>query len=280
MKLPFNNVLLIDGSNLLHRAYHTHLYLKSSDGTPSGAVYGAIESLYSYVAALKPLQIAVGLDCVRESFRNEIYPLYKGNRSEREEALQVQFELFKEYLHAANIPCLDEVEYEADDLLGSMAQSAVTAGYSPYVLSGDGDMLQLITDQINVLAIKKDRLEMIDKAGFAEKYNGLVPSQLIEIKALQGDTSDNIPGVRGIGEKTAIKLISDYHNLEGLYANVEDLKGKMKEKIIEDKDNAFLSRQLATIKTDIPLEFPDQKIFNFHTREARAFLDRLDIRTL
>lgn len=280
MKLPFNNVLLIDGSNLLHRAYHTHFNLKSKDGVPSGAVFGAISYLYNYVNAMKPLQIVVGLDCVRESFRNEIYPEYKATRSEREPELQIQFELFKEYLHAANIPCLDEVEYEADDLLGSMAQSAVKAGYAPFVVSGDGDMLQLITDDIKVISIKKDQLVMIDNHVFAEKYNGLNPPHLIDIKALQGDTSDNIPGVRGVGEKTAIKLISDYGSLEVLYDNVDALKGKMKEKIIEDKDNAFLSRQLATIKTDIPLEFPDQSIFNFNTPAARAFLERLDITTL
>lgn len=278
--LPFKNVLLLDGSYLLHRSYHSYPYLTSSDGTPTGAVYGALDTIYRYIRQYKPLYIMVALDTVRTCFRNDMYPEYKANRLERDKELQIQFVLLKEFCELANIPCLDADEYEADDLLGSMAHISVKEGFSPFIISGDRDLFQVINDDIKVLYLSKQGLELFGEDEFKEKYGGLVPSQMIELKGLQGDSGDNIPGVKGIGEKTAIKLLQEYSSIDSLYEHVEDLKGKMKEKILNDKDNAYLSRELATIKTDIALTFPDRSVYNIDSQQVYDFLHRLDITSL
>lgn len=282
MKIAFNNVLLIDGSNLLHRAYHSHLHMANKKGVPTGAIYGSLRILKSYIEKFEPLQVVVALDTVRTSFRNELFPEYKAKRLERDDALQQQFLLMKDFCERANIPCLDEDYYEADDLLGSIANEAVGSGYTPYVVSGDKDMFQLISNDINVVYIntKDNSLVFYDEVVFADRYNGLKPIQLLDVKGLQGDTSDNIPGVKGVGETTALKLIAEYGTLDNLYGNLGDLKGKMKEKIENERDMAYLSKKLATIVTDIPIPFPDQKIYNFNSPRVQEFLQELEIRTL
>lgn len=280
LTLPFNNVLLIDGSSLLHRAYHSRLYLTAKDGTPTGAIYGSLEMIYGYIRQFNPLQIVVALDTVRTSFRNEIYPEYKGTRSERDPELQSQFVLLKEFCELANIPCLDEDIYEADDLIGTAAQKAVEKGYRPFVVSGDQDLFQLVTDKVKVLYLSRNGLELVDSNEFEQRFGGLSPSQLIELKGLQGDSGDNIPGVKGVGGKTAIKLIQEYHSLDGVYENIEDLKGKLKERLINDKENAYLSKHLGEIKTDIDMDFMDSKVYNIHTIEVQNFLKKLDIHSL
>lgn len=280
LNLPFNNVILIDGSSLLHRSYHSHFYLKSKDGTPTGAVYGSLEMIYGYIRRFSPLQVVVALDTVRTSFRNELYPDYKGTRSERDPELQSQFLLLKEFCEAANIPCLDEDTYEADDLIGTAAQLAVEKGYHPFIVSGDQDLFQLITDKIKVLYLSKNGLELVDTLEFGNRYGGLTPDQMIELKGLQGDSGDNIPGVKGVGGKTAIKLIQEFGNLDTVYENIESQKGKLKERLEGDKDNAYLSRTLGKIKTDIEMDFLDSKIYNLNSSEVQQFLSRLDIKTI
>lgn len=280
LKLPFNNVILIDGSALLHRSYHTHFYLKAKDGTPTGAVYGSLEMIYGYIKRFSPLQVVVALDSVRTSFRNDLYPEYKGTRSERDPELQSQFLLLKEFCQAANIPCLDEDTYEADDLIGTAAQHAVEKGYAPFIVSGDQDLFQLITDKVKVLYLSKNGLELVDKDEFGLRYGGLTPSQMIELKGLQGDSGDNIPGVKGVGGKTAIKLIQEFGDLDTVYENIDSHKGKLKERLVADKENAYLSRTLGEIKKDIDMEFMDTQIYNLHTQEVNDFLLRLDIKTI
>lgn len=280
LQLPFNNVLLIDGSSLLHRAYHSHFYLTSKDGTPTGAVYGSLAMIYSYIRQFSPLQIVVALDSVRTCFRNDLYPEYKGTRSERDPQLQSQFALLKEFCKVANIPCLDEDIYEADDLIGTAAQKAVEKGYKPFIISGDKDLFQLISDDIKVLYLSRTGLEYVDDKEFKVRYEGLSPLQMIELKGLQGDTGDNIPGVKGVGGKTAIKLIKEYHSLDGVYENIEDFKGKLKERLVNDKENAYLSRTLGDIKTDIDMEFEDDTVYNIHSKDVQEFLTRLDIHSL
>lgn len=280
LRLPFRSVLGVDGSNLLHRSHHAYPFLTSEDGIPTGAIYGTINMLERYINLLQPLYVVVALDERRECFRNDLYPEYKQNRSKRDENLQSQFRLFAEFCELAGIQCLNEDEYEADDLLGSLAHTSLSKGYEPFILSGDRDIFQLVNEDIKSIYVsaKDGGLTMFDENAVKEKYGGLTPSQLIDLKAIQGDTSDNVPGIRGIGEKTGIKLINKYGSIDGLYENVEELKGKQKEKVIADKDNAYISKELVTIKCDIDIDFNEGNVYSFDNDKLQEFYNRLSIK--
>lgn len=249
-------LLLIDGNSVLFRAYYATLYTRkmaTSNGIPTNAVYGFINMVNKALDIIQPDYVLVAWDKDSQTFRKEQYAAYKGTRKPLDDELVVQFPIVREFLDAAGIQRYEVQGFEADDIIGSMAKQ--TPEMMTTILSSDKDLLQLIDPTTHILLMKKGLTEMeeMDQEALLEKFE-LTPSQIIDLKGLMGDTSDNIPGVAGVGEKTAVKLLKEYSTLEGVYDNIESIKGKLKEKLENDKDNAYLSKQLATIYRDI--EFP------------------------
>lgn len=250
-------LLLLDGNSMLFRAYYATLYthkMSTSNGIPTNAVFGFIMMLNKAISLIEPDAMLVAWDAGKPTFRHEQYKAYKGTRKPLDEELIVQFPIVREFLDATGIKRYEIEGYEADDIIGSMAKS--NTDIQTTILTSDRDLLQLIDPTTKVLLMKKglSEMELMDEASFQEKYN-LVPKQIIDLKGLMGDASDNIPGVSGIGEKTATKLLMQFHSVEGVYENIDQLKGKQKEKLVNDKDNAFMSKELATIYTTMSFPF-------------------------
>lgn len=248
-------VLLIDGNNILHRAYHGLPLLKTTDGRYTNAVFGFLKMLHKILEQEQPTHVAVCFDKGKNTFRHKKYPEYKAQRKPTDPELVEQFPLIREVLSLNGYRCLESDDFEADDLMGTLAKKAAAEGDEAVIFSGDKDLLQVLGDHITVVSGKKQLTDLVkvDENNFREKY-GLAPIRLIDIKGLMGDTSDNIPGVVGVGEKTALKLLTTYETVENLYDHLEELpKNKLLEKLTRDRDMAFLSKELATIITDVPL---------------------------
>ena len=248
-------LLVIDGNSILNRAFYGVKLLSNKNGLYTNAIFGMINIINKQVEAVKPDYAAVAFDLKAPTFRHKMYDAYKAGRHAMPDELREQFPYAKRVLHEMGFAVLEKEGFEADDILGTLAKRAEERGMEAYVLTGDRDSLQLITDKTTVLlATNKDTLVM-DRAAFFEKY-GVDASQFVDVKALMGDSSDNIPGVAGVGEKTALKLISDFGSLDNIYDNIpSDKIGKsVNLKLAENKDNAYLSRTLAQICTDVPLE--------------------------
>lgn len=248
-------LLVIDGNSILNRAFYGVKLLSNKEGLYTNAIFGMINIIMKQVEAVKPDYAAVAFDLKAPTFRHKMYDAYKAGRHAMPDELRVQFPYAKRVLHEMGFAVLEKEGYEADDILGTLAKSAEKRDVQAYVLTGDRDSLQLITDKTTVLlATNKDTLTM-DRVTFFEKY-GVDSSQFVDVKALMGDSSDNIPGVAGVGEKTALKLISDFGDLDSIYASLpSDKIGKsVNVKLAENKDKAYLSRDLARICTDVPLE--------------------------
>lgn len=247
--------LMIDGSSLLFRAFYAIRHLTTRDGIFTNGVYGFLNMYLSARDQVKPDYVLVAFDRGGKTFRAEDYEAYKGTRQETPSELSAQFGMTKDVLDALGICHIDVEGYEADDIVGTVSKMASEAGIQSVLLTGDRDYFQLVDENTTVLFTKKgiSELEKVDPAWIREKYD-LEPSALIEVKGLQGDTSDNIPGVAGIGEKTALKLIREYHTIDGVYEHIDDLKGKMKENLEEGRTQAYLSRRLGTIFREVPLE--------------------------
>lgn len=244
--------LIVDGNSLANRAFYAMPYLSNIKAQPSGAILGFANILIKLITEQKPQYIAVCFDHARKTFRNEIYAEYKGTRKETPEDLKKQFPYIKEMLEKMNIKILEKDGIEADDLIGTLSKHSQNENI---LLSGDRDLLQLVDDKTEVWLTKKgvSELEIMDEKAIKEKF-GLLPEGIIELKALMGDSSDNIPGVGGVGEKTALNLLNTYKTLDGVYENIDKIGGKLKEKLIADKEKAYLSKKLATIKTDCDIE--------------------------
>jgi DNA polymerase-1 len=250
-----NKIMLIDGNSLLYRAFYALPLLQTSQGVFTNGVYGFFTMFNRILAEEKPTHIAVAFDKSRETFRQELYADYKGNRSAPPDELKGQFQLLREVLQLRNIPYLEVDGYEADDIIGSLCQRAEENGMETVIITGDGDTLQLVTDNISVIMTRKgiSEIEKYDPARVKEKWE-VEPEQMKDIKGLMGDSSDNIPGVPGVGAKTAIKLIKEFGGLENLYRNLDQVKGKkLVEKLTENRNLAFLSRELGTIATNLEL---------------------------
>lgn len=257
-------LLLIDGNSMLFRAYYATVYgrmMKTSNGVPTNAVYGFITMINKALSMVEPDAVLVAWDAGKPTFRHETYTEYKGTRKELDQELIVQFPIAREYLDAYGMKRYECEGIEADDIIGSMAKQYPDVEI--HILSSDRDLLQLIDPTTDVYLMKKGitEMEVMDEAKLKESM-GIVPSQIIDLKALMGDTADNIPGVKGIGEKTALKLLSEYETVDNVYAHIDEIKGKLKEKLETDKEKAFLSKYLATIKVDaeIPLPFADMML--------------------
>lgn len=278
-------LLLIDGNSILNRAYYGIRPLTTKDGLYTHAVYGMINILSKHLSALSPEYAACAFDRKVPTFRHLRYPEYKATRHGMPQELAVQLPYAKQAAEALGLKLLEMDGYEADDILGTSAQfSSSDPELLTYILTGDRDSLQLIRDNVHVLlATTGDTAEM-DRRAFGEKYAGTVPEQLVDIKALMGDSSDNIPGVPGIGEKTALRLISEYGSLDALYAALPGgaFTPSVLKKLTEGKDSAYLSRELAQIMTSVPLglTLEDYRYGGIRRQELKELLTRLELHTL
>lgn len=244
-------LLLIDGNSIANRAYYALPFLSNKEGLPCGAVFGFANMLIKILQEEKPDYVAVAFDHARKTFRNEIYSEYKMQRKPAPQELIDQFPLIKEMLETMQIKYYEQNGIEADDIIGTLSQKFKG---EKIIISGDRDLLQLIDENTSVWLTKKGitELDKVDTDRLNELF-GLKPYQIIELKGLMGDASDNIPGVKGIGEKTALSLLQQFQSIENLYEHLEEIGGKLKEKLALDKEMAFISKKLATIKRDCDL---------------------------
>ncbi|MFP6617517.1 MAG: 5'-3' exonuclease H3TH domain-containing protein, partial [Candidatus Hydrogenedentota bacterium] len=247
-------LFIIDGMAYAFRSYYAIRNLRDSTGRPVNAVFGFARLLLKILREHEPTHIVMVFDAPGPTFRDELYPEYKANRDATPEDLILQFPLIDQLVEAFDIPILRVPGVEADDVMGTLAIMAEEQGLHPTLVTGDKDMLQCVTDTVKVFDPSKgDNGKWYAPADVVERY-GVPPKHVIDMLGLMGDSADNVPGVRGIGEKTAKKLLEKYATMDGVYKNIDDLKGKQKEKLIEDKEKAYLSLELVTIKTDVTLD--------------------------
>lgn len=251
------NIVIIDGSSLLYRAFFAIPHLSDPQGRPTNAVYGFLNMLLKLYSELDPQYVAVAFDKGKYTFRNDLYDGYKATRKEAPDDLRPQFALIREVLDCLGISVLEQEGYEGDDIIGTLAKNMAAEGYAVDVVTGDRDALQLVTDDVTVYLTKKGITQMLAVTpAVMEAEYGYTPAQVIEMKALMGDTADNIPGVPGVGEKTALKLISQFSSVAGVYEHLDEVKGKkLQEKLADNKDKALLSKDLATIRCDLDLTY-------------------------
>ena len=256
---------MVDGNNLLFRSYYATAYngnfMKNSKGFPTNALFGFVNMINKIVQEEKPVYMVVAFD-KGKTFRHDKYDFYKGGRSETPDELKMQFPLAKELLSAMGIKYYEIDNYEADDIIGTFAKYCDIPGdnYEGLIVSSDKDLLQLISKQVEIKLLKSKDYIRYNESSFKEEW-GIDPINIIDLKALMGDASDNIPGVKGIGEKTALKLLKEYKTLDGIYENINLIKGSTHDKLVNDKDNAYMSYEIATIYRDVPMEIniPDIK---------------------
>lgn len=244
------HLFLVDGSGYIFRAFHALPPMTRTDGTPINAVYGFTNMLMKLLEDHRSDYLAVIFDAKRENFRNEIYPDYKGHRPDPPEELIPQFPLFREATQAFHVPCIEMEGYEADDIIATYARSAEKQGWRTTVVSSDKDLMQLMGEQVTLFDPMKERRMTLEDVN---KKFGVGPDKVIEVQALAGDSSDNVPGVPGIGVKTAAELIEQYGDLETLLQNAQEIKQpKRRERLTDHADDARISKQLVTLKDDVP----------------------------
>ena len=269
-------ILLIDGSSLIFRAFYAIKNLTTKDGVFVNGVYGFLNMYYKALELTNPTHVFVAFDKGSKTFRHTEYSDYKGTRDKAPNEITYQFGILKDLLSSMNVNYLELDEYEADDILGTIAKLAQKEGFEVDIFTGDRDYLQLVDDNIFVYLTKKgiSEIKLMDNNAIFEDF-GISPKQLIDVKALQGDSSDNIPGVKGVGEKTALKLIQEYGNLENLYENLGKLKGKLKENVENEKDKAYLSRYLGEIYLNVPI---DKNIEDFELKDVNLneYIEKLE----
>ena len=269
-----SKLVLIDGNSILNRAFYGIMgskMLTTKDGKYTNAVYGFLAILFKVLDDIKPDYIAVAFDLKAPTARHKMYEGYKANRKGMPNELAEQMPIIKEILTEMNITIIEKETYEADDILGTLSKTAEKKGIDVVIVSGDRDTFQLASNKVTIriphTKVGKTEVDYFDEEAIVEKY-GIKPKQLIEVKGLMGDTSDNIPGVSGIGEKTALELIKKYKTIDGLYKAIDekkdDLKPKTKEKLVNDKEMAYLSKTLGTINREVPL---DNKIEDLKIKE-------------
>lgn len=279
-------IVLIDGHSILNRAFYGLPDLTNSEGLHTNAVYGFLNIMTRILEEEKPQYLTVAFDLHAPTFRHQKYQAYKGTRKAMPEELREQVPLMKEVLQSMGVPTVSMEGYEADDLLGTIARRSEEKGMDVTIVSGDRDLLQLATDKILIRVPKtrggKTVIEDYHTAEVLETYQ-VTPPQIIDLKALMGDTADNIPGIPGVGEKTATKLIVEYGSIENAHDHLEEIKpNKARESLREHYDLAVLSKDLATIRVDSPVEFSweDAKLENLYTPEAYEMFKRLDFKNL
>ncbi len=295
-------LLVVDGNSIMNRAFYGIMgskMLMTKDGTYTNAVYGFLAIIFKVIDDLKPDYMAVAFDLKAPTARHKMYEGYKANRKGMPNELAEQMPIIKDVLKYMNITIIEKEGYEADDILGTLAKRGESEGIDVTILSGDRDTFQLATDKVTIRIPRtkagKTEEDNFNRSKILEEY-GVEPKQLIEVKGLMGDTSDNIPGVPGVGEKTALNLIKEYKTIENLYKSLDEgkavsVKGKMKEKIVENKELAELSRFLGTINIEVPIEqsIDDLKVKEWNKQEVlnifkelnfNRFIDRFNLNEL
>lgn len=278
-------LVVIDGKSVFYRGYYAMPNLSTKDGTPTGGVYGFAVMALEIVKKLKPNYVCVAWDKSKTNIRSrlELYPKYKANRKPAPPDFYEQIPLLYEMLDSLGWPLYEIDDYEADDIMGAFAKQAGEKGIESYLVTSDLDVLQLVNPHTHIYTLKKglSNIEHFDEASFIEKY-GVDAHQWVDVKALKGDSSDNIPGVAGVGEKTALDLIKQYHTLDGVYQNLDGLKPSLKTKLERDKDMAYLSQELVTLMVDAPirLDFEKAKLENGVTVEFVDFLYKFEFKNL
>lgn len=279
-------LFLIDGSAYIFRAFFAIPPLTNAGGLPTNAIFGFTNILLKFLKQYRPAYVAVALDAGRLTFRNEMYADYKGNRPEAPADLIPQFPYFRKVLDALNLPLLELPGYEADDIIATLCERLANQGCELVVVSSDKDLMQLVTDGIKLLDSAKDRWIGTDEV--REKF-GVTPEQITQVMGLMGDASDNIPGVKGIGEKTASALIQQFQSLENLFDHLDDMEqmklrgaARIRQILQAGKDQAFLSRALATVKRDVPLDtgLEELKFTGFNLEKTRTLFTELEFTNL
>lgn len=280
-----NKIILVDGNNLLFRSFYATAYqgviMKNSKGFPTNALYGFINMMNKIIQDENPSYIMVAFD-KGKTFRHDKYGDYKAGRSEMPDELRLQFPKAKEVLEAMGIKYFEIDNYEADDIIGTLAKEVEKRDdYIATIVSSDKDLLQLISDKVDVKLLKQSGHIMMTKEEFIKTYQ-VPPIRMIDLKALMGDSSDHIPGVKGIGEKTAINLLSKFDSLDNLYAHIDEVTGKTKEKLENDKENAYMSYDLATIYRDVLLDFSldDCRYTKENTKRFTELLQEFEFHSL
>ncbi len=264
-----NKLLIIDGNSILNRAYFGIRMLNAPDGTPTNAVYGFLNILFKQLDEIKPDGVCVAFDVKEKTFRHKMYDKYKAQRKPAPEDFLVQIPLIKEVLKAMNIACLEKPGYEADDIIGTVSRICDENQKDCFILTGDKDDLQLASKNVKICLVitrmGQTTTTVYDDDGVVDKY-GVTPLEFIDVKGLMGDTSDNIPGVAGVGEKTAFSLISQYKSIENIYENIENIQvtKSVRSKLENGRDDAFMSKKLATIDRFVP---DDYNIDNYSLKE-------------
>lgn len=274
-------VVLIDGNNLLFRSYYATAYtgtiMKNSKDFPTNALYGFVSMINKIITEENPEYMVVAFD-IGKNFRKEKYDFYKEGRTATPDDLKIQMPVARDILKAMGIAYRELAPYEADDIIGTIAKKAEEdKDYYSLIVSSDKDLLQLISFETEIKLLKQSGFIRYNKDSFKEAY-GIEPKRIIDLKALMGDSSDNIPGVKGIGEKTALKLLQEYKSLDGIYENIDNIKGKTGEKLLSDKDNAYMSYELATIYREVPIDinFEDFKYNGPNIIELKKIYEELE----
>jgi len=274
-------VILVDGNNLMFRSYYATAYsgntMKTKEGFPTNALYGFVNMINKIINEEQPKYMMVAFD-IGKTFRHDNYTEYKGGRTETPDDLKIQFPKAKEILNEMGIKYLECEGYEADDIIGTLSKMVDNNdNYIATIVSSDKDLLQLISNDVEVKLLKQKDYIRMNRDVFFETY-GIEPIKMIDLKALMGDSSDNIPGVKGIGEKTALKLLQQYNSIENIYVNINEIKGATKTKLESDKDSAFMSKSLATIYTEVPLNitFEDIKYNGNHSENLLKLYNELE----
>lgn len=286
-------LILVDGNALLFRAYYATAYggamMKNREGIHTNAIFGFVNMMQKILQDHEYTHLLVAFDAAKKNFRHDQYEAYKGTRKSAPDELVEQFVLVREYLQAANIHMSEVEGYEADDIIGTLAKQAEQQNFQVEIITGDRDLLQLVSEQTTVRLTKKglSELDTYSPATIYEHYQ-LTPPQIIDLKGLMGDSSDNIPGVPGVGEKTALKFLHKYGSVENLYDHLDEVKGKVQEKLRENHDLAQMSKQLATIHTEVPLtytvenlthqDYDAQALIHFYQKvDFHSFIRKLEL---
>lgn len=290
-KINQETFIILDANSVLHRAFHALPPLTNRDGMVINAVYGFLLMLFRAIKDFEPHYIAACFDMPEPTFRKQAFPEYKAKRVKAPDEFYAQIPMVKEVLKLFNIPVFEKSGYEGDDIIGTLSEfSKANHSYKVknVIISGDLDNLQLVNSATRVYFLTKGIKEgaLYDEDEIKKKFAGISPEQIIDLKSLKGDASDNIPGVKGIGEKTALDLVAEYGNLKNIYKEAEKENSKIKEairkKLLEDKENAFLSYDLSQIRKDAPIHVALDDCFwkGFNKDEARSRLQEMGFKSL
>ena len=277
------SLLIIDSFALLFRGFYSLAangnYMRTSSGLCTNGLYQFTRYMMDAIARFRPTHVVCAFDMGKETFRSQMYPPYKANRQEPPAELVPQFDKLRELVSAFDIPCIGREGFEADDIIGSLAKKFSAEGVRVNILTGDGDTLQLVDESTQVIFLQKGlgNYDTVHLQNFRAKKQLDYPWQVVELKALMGDTADNIPGCPHVGPKTAMKLLCEYGSVDGIYEQIGQLKGKLRERLEAHRDLVYLSRDLATIRTDLDLACSLKEcLYGFDREKVRNMLQELE----